>query len=85
MINREEKIDKYEKIVAKCEEQLAKNKAVLLSERKKLKEEQIKKLDDACKKAKMTIPDLINLISVMADNDIKVEDVISIIGGKKND
>lgn len=82
---REEKIMTIEEIIAKQKAELAKSEAALAVERNKLRDEQIKKLEGICKKGGCTISDIIRLAEAVIDNNVTINDVISLVGGTTAD
>lgn len=82
---REEKIMTIEESIAKQKAELAKYEAALAAERNKLRDEQIKKLEGICKKGGCTISDIIRLAEAVIDNNVTINDVISLVGGTTAD
>lgn len=78
-----EKIKKYEEAVAKAKSGLAKSEAMLSAEKKKLRDEQMKELNNICKKGNMNIEDIIRLAKAISDNNVTVDEVFLLIEPKK--
>lgn len=82
-MTRIEKIKKHENAVAKAKSDLMKAEALLSAERKKQRDEQMKELNNICKKNNMEVEDIIRLASAISESNVTVDEVFLLIEPKK--
>lgn len=80
---RQEKITDIEEVIAKRREELAKYEAALAAEKRKQRDEQIKKIDSICSKGNVSIDDIIKLAETVISSGVSIDEIISLIDTPK--
>lgn len=80
---RQEKITNIEETIAKRKEELAKYEAALAAEKRKQRDEQIKKIDGICSKGNVSIDDIIKLAEAVISSGVSVDEIILLIDTPK--
>lgn len=80
---RQEKITNIEETIAKRKEELAKYEAALAAEKRKQRDEQIKKIDGICSKGNVSIDDIIRLAEAVISSGVSVDEIILLIDTPK--
>lgn len=80
---RQEKIIDIEEVIAKRKEELAKYEAALAAEKRKQRDEQIKKIDGICSKGNVSIDDIIKLAETVISSGVSIDEIITLIDAPK--
>lgn len=80
---RQEKITDIEEVIAKRKEELAKYEAALAAEKRKQRDEQIKKIDGICSKGNVSIDDIIKLAETVISSGVSIDEIITLIDAPK--
>lgn len=80
---RQEKITDIEEVIAKRKDELAKYEAALAAEKRKQRDEQIKKIDGICSKGNVSIDDIIKLAETVISSGVSIDEIITLIDAPK--